>query len=442
MRGKHIFLRPALVLCALGAGLLPQQARAQTERGVVLRFSGRGSGPARTAAVRAASDKLDLMGRAEVEGAAERLGADLSQPAGLAAVAQDQGLALIVTGEVNGRGRRATTNIHVFDDQGNEVAFREAGSPSGRANRQRIERAAAEAIDQALGALAQRRQEEAAARQRAEEEERRRAALAEAEAVSEVEEEEEEEAGPPGGLPRITAFIGLDGRTRDVQADFVLVGGGRRYDLSMYPELSLRLESFPLGHSTGALKGLYAQLDLAFALALSSQEVNADGSPGPEIDSGAWHMLLQAGYLYPLSDDAFRLGALIGFGIDSFSIGDNSVLASTRYTFLRLGAVADARLYQQLLRVRLDLGYRVVFGVGDIADATDPNHLGTDASGGAFDVGASLGGQLDMGFAYAVRFGFTRYSFDFTGDAASDDAVGAELTDKGVSLSVQVGYAY
>ncbi len=415
-------------------------ASAQTERGVVLDFSGRGAGAARNAVVRAASDKLDLARSRDIEAAARNLGADLSQPAGIAAVAQDQGLTLIVTGEVTGRGARARTHIHVFDDQGNEVAYREADRPVGRARRRRIQQAAGEALDQALGAVAERRREEELARQR-EEEAARQAALA-AQAEQDEEEEEDEASGPPGGLPLIAAFIGIDGRTRDAQADFP-GGGGRRYDLSIYPELSLRLESFPLGSSSGAGKGIYAQLDLAFALALSSQEVDAMGNPtGNELNTSAWRMLLQLGYLYPLSDDAFRIGALVGFGLDNFSIGPNSVMSSTKYTYLRIGAVADARLYENLVRARLDIGYRIVFGVGDIGNGTDPNALGDDASGGAFDLGVSLGGRIDMGLSYALRFGFSRYSFDFSGPGGAGIPADSSFSDKGLNLSVQVGYTF
>lgn len=441
MRGKTPQRWTGLLAGLLGSAVLfvGSLASAQTERGVVLDFSGRGSGPARNAVVRAATDKLDLARSRDVEAAARNLGADLSQPAGIAAVAQDQGLTLIVTGEVTGRGGRARTHIHVFDDQGNEVAYREADRPVGRARRRRIQQAAAEALDQALGAVAERRREEELARQR-EEEAARQAALA-AQAEQGEEEEEEEASGPPGGLPLIAAFIGIDGRTRDAQADFP-GGGGRRYDLGLYPELSIRLESFPLGSSSSAAKGLYAQLDLAFALALSSQEVDAGGMVN-DIDTSAWRLLFQLGYLYPLSDDAFRIGALVGFGLDSFTIGDNSVMSSTKYTYLRIGAAADARLYENLVRARLDIGYRIVFGVGDIGTGMDdPNALGDDASGGAFDLGVSLGGRIDMGLSYAVRFGFTRYSFDFSGLAGAGIPPDSSFTDKSLNLSVQLGYTF
>ncbi len=404
---------------------------------MVLDFDGRGSGAARNSVVRAAADKLDLARSRDIEGAARNLGADLSQPAGIAAVAQDQGLTLVITGEVVGRGRRARTHIHVFDDQGNEVAYREGGRPVGRRNRRAIQQAASEAIDQALTAVAERRRQEELERQRAEEAARQAQLAAQAEAAAE---EEEEEAGTPGGLPVLAAFVGLDGRTRDAQADFP-GGGGRRYDLSMYPELSLRLESFPLGGSSGAIKGLYAQLDLAFALALSSQEVDAMGNPtGDELDTSAWRMLLQVGYQYPLSDDAFRLGALVGFGIDSFSISENDTLPSTSYKFLRIGAVGDARLYENLVRARIDIAYRVILGMGDIADANEDDRLGTEASGGAFDLGISLGGRIDMGLSYAFRFGFTRYNRDFSGTAGTGIPENSNFADKGLNLSIQLGY--
>ena len=413
---------------------------AQSERAAVLQFRGRGGAQARAAVIKAARGKLDLASRDDVETGARDTGVDLSTPQGMGEAAKAQGLTLIISGEVEGRGGAARTHIHIYDDQGNEVAYREAARPTPRRNRRFIESAAAEAIDQALGAVAQRRRDEIAEQERLE---RARMAAAEAAATDgDSPEDEVEEADSDGvpALPLIVGLVGLDGRTRIADVDFPM-GGGRRYELNMYPELSLRLESFPLGSSEGAVRGIYAQVDFAYALSLSSQRVDALGNPiGDPIDSNAWRLWINAGYIYPVSDDAFRVGVLVGFGIWSFSIDENDTLPSTKYTMLRLGAVADAQIYEQLLRARVDFGYRIVFGVGDIANGDDRS-FGDDASGGAFDIGLSLGGHLDLGFAYALRFGFTRYRFAFSGMSGAGIPSDGTMTDKGFNLSAQVGWA-
>jgi len=70
----------------------------------------------------------------------------------------------------------------------------------------------------------------------------------------------------------------------------------------------------------------------------------------------------------------------------------------------------------------------------------EDDRLGMDASGGAFDLGISLGGRIDMGISYAFRFGFTRYNRDFSGMAGPGIPENSNFSDKGLNLSIQLGY--
>ena len=425
-------------LLLLGLLFDPATSAAQQRTGVVLDFSGWRSGQARRAVVRAIATQADLQPQAEVQQAAAGMGADLSDPTGMARVAEQRGLDFLVRGEVRGRGGRARTMIHIHDASGNEVAFREAPSPLGRRRLNLISRATVEAWEQAASAIAEREAEE---QRRAEEEERRReqeelARLA-AEQTGEDDEDDDDDEEGEGALPRLVAMVGIDGRTRKASVDLD-PSGGRDYDAGLFPSLTLTLESFPLGTSDSAIRGLYARFDFGVSLGLKSQEEDAMGNLGPELSTTAYQLGIHLGYLYPFEGDAARIGALVGFGVDSFSIDENTTMPSSKYTFLRVGLAADARLYENLLRARADFGYRITFGVGDLSPA-----FGEDGSASGFDVGIGLYGALDMGLSYGLRFGFTRYSIDFSGVGMGSPAAATatDMTDRSLNVGLQLGYA-
>jgi len=439
-------MRHLMVLVALLAAW-PSTSEAQDASGVVLRFAGRGGARARSIVIRAISDRVSLQGRAEVGDAARGLGADLDQPEGMRAVAEELGLDFFFTGRVRGRGGRARTLIHIHDALGNEVAFREAPRPQGRARLRRIGIAAQEALEQALQALAERRAAAAAQTPVIPEEPEEPWGDEEEE---EEEEEEDEGSSSGAGLPLVRGLVGIQGRRRQAEVRLNDLGT-RRYDSSLYLELALRLESFPLRGSGSAARGLYGEVDFQVSVGLSSQEQDTGGmAVGDEIKTTAWRTLLQLGYLYPIGGGcapgdedegeetcrppAALVGALVGFGLDTFSIDTNMTMPSSRYTFLRLGAVGAAYLAGELLRVRADLGYRLTFGVGDIATS-----FGADASAGGFDVGVGVDGQHSSGISYLLRFGFARYGLDFAGVAVDQEATSG--SDSALTLMLMLGYS-
>lgn len=411
-------------------------AEAQQRRGTVLDFSGWRGSAAKNAVVRGLRGRLDLVSSREVADT----GADLSSQAGIANAARALALTVFVQGEVQGRGSRARTIIHVYDALGNEVAMREGPAPLGGARLSRVQRAAGEALDQALVSI-ERQEAEAAEAERQRE-------LAEARAAAEAatmdeglddenpDDDDDDEVDDENRLPIFVALLGFDGRTRKAGVDLE-GGGGRDYDAGLFPSLTLQLQSFPLRGMGGAAAGVYAQIDFGISLGLSSQELDLAGNPGPELSTTAMQLGIHVGYLYPFEGDAARVGALVGFGIDSFSIDENGTMPSSSYTFLRVGLAADARLYENLLRARLDVGYRITFGVGDLVPA-----FGEDASAGGFDIGLAVHGRLDFGLTYGLRFGFTRYSTDFEGVGMGGmaAATATNLTDRSMQIGLQLGY--
>ncbi|MEM9067545.1 MAG: hypothetical protein AAGE52_03535 [Myxococcota bacterium] len=425
-----------VALAALAVALaLPSFASAQNRNGVVLRFPGWRGGQARSQVIRALEGRVTLTPRGDIEAAARGAGASLSDAEGMSTIAAEFGLQFFVQGRVRGRGGRARTVIQIYDANGNEIARREGPRPVGAARLRRIRARTLEAFEQAEASIAQ---AEAAEAERQRQEEAARQRELEAQLENEVIEEPVEEPSTEGALPRIQALVGLDLRKRSADIDLG-AAGGRRYRAGFYPEITLELRSFPAGAANSALRGIYTQFDFAVALGLSTQERDLAGNLGPEIGTSAWRLALHAGYVYPIADDTVRIGGIVGFGVDNFDIDENMTMASSRYTYLRIGLLADARLYEELLRARVDFGFRAVFGVGDLV----PN-FGASSSQNAIDLGLGVYGKIDLGITYGLRFGYVRTKVDFSGVAGMGPAAATaeELTDTGVSFGLQVGYTY
>ncbi|MBX3246404.1 MAG: hypothetical protein KF901_04405 [Myxococcales bacterium] len=408
---------------------------AQSRRGALLEFRGWRGSQARAAALRGVRDRLDLVSTAEIR----NTGADTSSAEGLASVAQQLAVTVFIRGDVQGRGARARTTVRVYDASGNEVAQRQGPAPLGGARVSAIARAASEALDQALVGI-ERREAEARERERQREMEELRRAQEARDTFDDEPPPSTEDDGveDPHRLPLIVALVGLDGRTRRANIDLA-AGGGREYQAGIFPSLTLALQLFPLRGMRGAARGLYAQVDFGYSLGLSSQELDAAGNPGPTLATTAMQFGAHVGYLYPLDEDVARIGAIVGYGLDNFSIESNGTMASSSYGYLRIGAVADVKLYERLLRARLDVGYRITLGTGELSPT-----FGEDVGVGGFDIGVALQGRLDFGLTYGARLGFTRYGLTFEGPASGHPAAAqaTEMVDKALNFGLQLGFAY
>ncbi len=432
-------MRIGFVLALAVVTLAPEVASAQQHTGVVLSFSGWRSGQARAQVVRALESRAGLVGRSDAEAAASSAGVSLTDPSGMASVAQQLGLKFIVTGRVRGRGGRARTEIHIFDANGNEIGTAEGPRPQGGARLRQIRNATGRAFDQASQAIDAADAAAAAEAEAAAQREQEQMSFGLDEEIPGDDEDDEDEAGE-SPLPLLAAYVGLDIRKR--KADLTLpVPPNRQYRAGFYPELTLTVQSFPLrGMDSEALRGIYAQLDFAVSLGLSSQERDAAGNLGPELDTTAWRLGIHVGYLYSMMEDLIRIGGMLGFGTDVFNIDENGTITSSSYPFMRIGVAADAKIYEDFLRARVDFGFRIVFNTGDLVPA-----FGEDSSQLGYDLGIALTGALDMGVTYGVRFGYSKYSIDFSGLGAStmDVPAGAtteDMTDVGISLGLMAGY--
>lgn len=417
-----------LAVTVLLVSVTPETAQAQT--GVVLRFRGPGSGQARNAAVRAARQQLDLTPRAQVERRASQLGARLGTRAGRARVADAMGIDYFVEGRVSGRGRAARTRITIYGSDGRQLASRRARRPIGQAGRADVTRVTAAAIQHAMD-------RDGGGPDPVDEVEEVEEAPppVDVDEDEDVEDEQDDAPSNTGLLPVARILLGVDARTRDVSIRLADGVRRRNYETQLYPEISATIEAHPFAGRSGGLRGLYGQLDFAYAVGLDTVERDAS-NPAlvTDVDTTAWRLFLNVGYLAPIAQDRARIGVLAGFGHDRVDLAPNMTLPSSRYNQFRLGIAASLMSYGTLMQTRLDAGYRFVLGAGELSDA-----FGETINGGAFDVGLSIGGFIEAGFSYNLRFSYTRYKIDFAGAALDEPA--ADGTDSSVSFGLQIGWA-
>jgi hypothetical protein len=406
-------------------GLVPVAlARAQEERpaGVVLDFEGRGGSAARRLVVDAISDEVRLVPNRDARRAARRLDADMDTPEGMASMARDLGIRVIVRGAVRGRGRRAETEVVVVDADGREVMRSVYGSPTDRAAREEIGSAVLAGVRTALAD---------------------RQAVPEGVAVEQAVVDEERppmahapQAAPPAAastIPVLVLSLGPVFRTRNAEIRVTRTAPGtmtqdtRRYDVSGFVELSLVLELHPFA-SSGSLRGLFARVEGARSIFLDSRD--RDDSV---LETSTLRFTGELGYVHQFGK--LGVGLVAGFSLDSFEIEPNMTLPASSYSALRTGIVAQLPLEERLFIAELEAGWRFVLGIGDLASA-----FGADASAQGFDVGAGFRGALEMDLVYSLRVAYQRVALDFAG--AAEDEVGIDGHDQAFVITGRAGWQF
>ncbi|MFK7998478.1 MAG: hypothetical protein AB8H86_02735 [Polyangiales bacterium] len=428
--------------CVLGALLLPllwctgtSSAFAQDNTAIVLNFDGPGNRRVRNYVVRGIQRQVELLPVRRAESAASSAGVEVDTREGLQAAAEETGATILIRGRVRGRGRRARLSLRAYDARGVEIASSESNAAPGRTGRRRVAAASRQLLEQAQSNIESRESDE--------DERDAWEDMTNNEDDDDEEEEEDDDDDDDGetistGWPRIRVVVGAEARDRNANVTFEPNRGERGYVASFHGEIHVRAESFPLGRADNGSRGLYLEGEFAHSISLSTEDTSTPDENTP-IDSSAWRLMIQIGYVFPVAEDAVRFGILAGFGVDAFSLADNGVLASTSYSQLRVGAMASIRLLENKLRVRIDGAYRHGLSVGDIGD-----DFGDDGTAAGFDLGATLEGRFGS-FVFGVRAGVTRYGLNFSGDATEPIATGAnEITgkDRAFNLGLQLGAAF
>ncbi|MFW2388326.1 MAG: hypothetical protein ACN4G0_08315, partial [Polyangiales bacterium] len=246
--------------------------------------------------------------------------------------------------------------------------------------------------------------------------------------------------GPEAAAPIFSILGGAGGRVRNVSIEVDDGAGGsatRKYESGVYLDIVFRLELRPLARNERkGLRGLVLEADGDFGLGLDTRTPGSTAALGTK----AWRVLGQVGYFHALGKS--ELGGLLGIGFDALDLEDNGTMPSIRYLFLRIGPAFRHFFIERLLYLRVDAGFRWPFSYGHLEDAFG------DASGLGFDAGLTLGGELDVGFAYLLRVSADYFKSRFDAFPAGTvpghpaAAQGKDGSDLGINFHVMVGWSF
>lgn len=224
--------------------------------------------------------------------------------------------------------------------------------------------------------------------------------------------------------------IALTGALRSREAVVTLLDESTRgYGASPYFELGGRVELRPLAHEQSYARGLYAYVEAAGAIALSSHRPD-----GTSVATSFYRLAGTLGYLVPI-DRALELGAGVGGGWDAFQLANNQWMPTVEYPYLRASVRVRARVLGELLVLGAEAGYRGLFGREGLSSA-----FGMRGDSFGWDVSGSISGTLDFGLFYGLEAGYTQYvhAFDGTGGFLAEATRG---TDGGYRVTLLAGYA-
>lgn len=435
----------AAVLVGGSVLLAAAPLRAQEPRVVVLDFAGKGGDKARIQVIRALRDHATFETKSAAQEVLATEGLKASSSAGRAAVASELGLDYVVWGSVRGKGSSARAKIRFAGPKGKEIASREAGSPGTSKGNARIQKAALTLLAKAVVAAPP------AATPAAKKEPRKPPpaaaavpAAAAAPTIAQLEEPVAIKVNPRTSTtnlaPHVALLAGAGGRTRSIEVNVDDGAGGsatRTYESGVYLDIVFRLEVRLLAkHATPGLRGIALEADGDFGVDMETQ------LPGSttKLDTKTWRVLGQLGYFHQFGKG--ELGGLIGIGFDRLELQTNGTVPSVDYLFLRLGPAYRYFFFERALYLRVDGGFRYPFSYGQLEETFGP------AKGFGFDAALTLGGELDVGFAYAARLAFDYFKPQFAGfppgmlPPVPGAANGRDATDFAISFHAMIGWAF
>ena len=429
--------------------------QAQKPSVVVMDFAGNDGAKARAQVVRGLREKVTFETRSEAKEVLAMEGQKLSSVAGRAAIAEGLGVDYVVWGRVRGRGSSARAEIRICGPKGKEITSRDAGPPGQSKGNARIQKASRAVLAKAMttappSAAVAATTASAAAPVSVEE---IRITLEEPQPTKKANEPQKQE--PPektektakksrmdkgSTAPILNLMGGAGGRVRNIDVNIDDAAGGtatRTYDSGIFLDIVFRLELRPLAkHDIKGLRGLALEADADFGIGL---EARTPGSSAT-LNVKTWRVLGQLGYFHPFGKH--ELGGLIGIGFDDLDVEANGSLPSITYLYLRLGPAYRYFFIERVLYVRVDGGFRYPFSYGDLSDTFGP------AKGFGFDAALMVGGELDVGFSYALRLSFDYFKPQFSGFAGGGvppvpgAAQGRDATDLGINFHAMVGWSF
>ena len=428
----------ALILAAAGVAIAWSAAPTLAQDDptvVIMNFTGPRGALARAQVLRALSGNVDFEKKKRAETVLRRKRARVTTQSGRRKLMQSmKSLDYVIWGRVRGKGKTGRTEIRIAGRTGKQLASRRASAPGTSSRNRDIREEALDLLGEVTGGSAAAASDREEPEEAYEEPTQGPTRLDDGEAPSQDVDDETPRRTLSGADPVATLMIGYGGRIRNATVNLD-PSGKREYDSGLFSELLLHAHFYPGAKSDKkGLRGLYLQLDGAYAIGLSSQP---QGS-GDDLSTTAFRLLGQLGYLHPM--DRAKVGVLVGAGWDEFDIEENDILPSARYLYARVGLVGRyAFMADDKFFGRIDAGFRYPFFLGDL------QVFGRDSTGIGFDAGLTLGGRIPVGFTWAVRGGFEQYRLKFKGQASTSalaGATGKDGTDTNLLFQLLLGWSF
>ena len=186
----------------------------------------------------------------------------------------------------------------------------------------------------------------------------------------------------------------------------------RKYEGGVYPEFNLRLDLFPVApfldnfaRNFGLSMGYTRHMSVSTTMNTKTGEV--------EVDTGSQELLLDLLVRWPIFDKPTSPVILghVGWGMRHFTLGDNYILPTFKYSFMRFGLGGRIPLTSPLIALEVGFDLRPLMAVGQ--DAIDA--FGQKEGGFSWSLRGGLSGRTSLGLFYGLMFEYLKFTTDFAG---------------------------
>jgi hypothetical protein len=228
-------------------------------------------------------------------------------------------------------------------------------------------------------------------------------------------------------LPWLVAGIGASARMRDAAFE---ADDGTRFHRAWYPTIDLAAELRPFHTARGLERGLFVRAAFHHSVGLRSV-----GPNDTVVDTAFWGLGGDAGLLVTVAE-GWDLGFAVGLGVDAFELADTpaTLVPTAVYGSLRPGLRLRTQLLDELVVLDIGASYRWIFDRGPIGAA-----FGRQGESHGFELGASLGGSVDVGFSWALSAELVGVVHQLHGEA--DVVPASDGRDLGLRFGARVGLA-
>jgi hypothetical protein len=212
------------------------------------------------------------------------------------------------------------------------------------------------------------------------------------------------------GLFDVSVSMGISKRNYKLEgADPTL---DRAYEGGVYPEFTLRLDLFPMApFMDNFVRNIGLSVSYTRHLSVSTKMTTKQGEV--EVDTGSQELLLDLMVRWPIFKKATSPVILghVGYGFRNFSLGENYILPSFKYNFVRIGLGGRVPLTTPLIALEAGFDVRPLISVGQ--DAVDA--FGQKEGGFSWSVRGGLSGRTSLGLFYGATFEYLAFTTDFGG---------------------------